>query len=42
MLRAGVWEAPGGVGCVGYIERLTEDMIERKGASSYIETQNAR
>ena len=42
MLRPGVWGEPGGVGCVGYNGRLTEDMIERKGASSYIKIVDAR
>ena len=41
-VRRGVGGGRGGVGSVGCIERLTEDMIERKGASSYIEIVNAR
>lgn len=35
-------EEPGGVGCFEGTGRLTQDMIGRKGVSSYIETVDAR
>lgn len=35
-------EEPGGVGCFEGIGRLTQDMIGRKGVSSYIEIVYAR